>query len=222
MERQIITKRISEITSDLSRLNNALYALDTTDIQRYPDNYEILSTDAALRGEKIACRLRHLLYASTGISKEEYLLSAGVIHGIAIKYENGIMSITLPGLLPKRRKQKSAEFLLDPLHYTLENYANHNPVQKYRHCIVCFSHIYNRELPERRIRDYDNIELKQILDVISAFIMTDDGGLLCDAYNTTELGDTDCTMVSVMDKDRFPDWLAVRQNNMESITDFNE
>ncbi|MFR1190312.1 MAG: DUF6100 family protein, partial [Oscillospiraceae bacterium] len=29
----------------------------------YPDNYEVLSTDAALRAEKIACRLRHLIYS---------------------------------------------------------------------------------------------------------------------------------------------------------------
>ena len=73
-----------------------------------------------------------------------------------------------------------------------------------------------------RIRDYDNLELKQILDVISSFIIVDDGGLLCDAYNTTELGDTDCTRVSIMDKDNFPDWFAARKNSMEAITDFSE
>ena len=91
---------------------------------------------------------------------------------------------------------------------------------KYRHCVVCFSHIYDRNLSSRRIRDYDNLELKQILDVISTFIMIDDGGLLCDAYNTTELGETDCTRVSIMDKDSFPDWLEERKNRLESITDF--
>ena len=51
--------------------------MDTTDIQRYPDNYEVLSTDAALRAEKIACRLRHLIYSSTTIHKGDYLTSAG-------------------------------------------------------------------------------------------------------------------------------------------------
>ena len=72
MERKIISKRIGSILDDLSRLNNALYAMDTTDIQRYPDNYEVLSMDAALRAESVACRLRHLIYASTGIKKAEY------------------------------------------------------------------------------------------------------------------------------------------------------
>jgi hypothetical protein len=82
--------------------------------------------------------------------------------------------------------------------------------------------VYNRELPERRTRDYDNLELKQILDMVSAFVMTDDGGLLCDAYNTTELGTTDCTIISVMDKDSFPGWLAAREKSVKSIMDFIE
>jgi hypothetical protein len=222
MERQIISKRIRDIKNDISRLSNALYAMDTTDIQQYPDNYEILSTDAALRGEKIACQLRHLIYSGTSIPKEKYLNSAGVIHGIKIEHENGIMEITLPCLLPKRKQRQGAEFLLDPLYFTLKSYADKAPPPKFRHCVVCFSHIYNKELPKRRIRDYDNLELKQILDVVSTFIMVDDGGLLCDAYNTTELGNADCTIISVMDKDKFADWLAERQNRVESITDFSE
>lgn len=47
MDRKLISHRIGSILDDISRLSNALYALDTTDIQRYPDNYETLSIDAA-------------------------------------------------------------------------------------------------------------------------------------------------------------------------------
>ena len=220
MERQVITKRIGEIMDDISRLRSALCAMDTTDIQRYPDNYEILSIDAALRAEKIACRLRHLIYSSTDIQKKDYLNSASATHGIQIEQRGGVMEITLPGLLPKRKQRRSTEFLLDPFYYALSQYAETHDIPKYRHCVVCFSHIYGRDLPTRRIRDYDNLELKQILDVIGAFIMVDDTGLLCDAYNTTELGDADCTRVSVMDKNSFSGWLKEREDSMESITDF--
>ena len=38
MDRAILSKRITSILSDISRLNSALYALNTTDIQRYPEN----------------------------------------------------------------------------------------------------------------------------------------------------------------------------------------
>lgn len=72
MDRKLISHRIGSILDDISRLSNALYALDTTDIQRYPDNYETLSIDAALRAERIACRLRHLIYSSTTIRKGDY------------------------------------------------------------------------------------------------------------------------------------------------------
>ena len=126
MDRKLISRRIGSILDDISRLSNALYAMDTTDIQRYPDNYETLSTDAALRAERIACRLRHLIYSSTTIRKGDYLKSASVMHGITITYENEVLAVTLPSLLPKRRQRQSAEFLLDPLYFALEQYAKEN------------------------------------------------------------------------------------------------
>ena len=117
------------------RLSNALYALDTTDIQRYPDNYETLSTDAALRAERIACRLRHLIYSSTTICKGDYLRSAGVMHGITVTCTDGVLEVTLPCLLPKRRQRQSDEFLLDPLYFALEQYAKEHPLPHYRDCV---------------------------------------------------------------------------------------
>ena len=220
MDRKLISRRIGSILDDISRLNNALYAMDTTDIQRYPDNYETLSTDAALRAERIACRLRHLIYSSTTIRKGDYLKSASVMHGITITYENEVLAVTLPSLLPKRRQRQSTEFLLDPFTSALSDYAAHHTMPQFQHCVVCFSHIYAQELPERRIRDYDNLELKQFLDVAASFILTDDNGLLCDAYNTTELGEEDCTRLFLMDSTQFPAWLAERQNGVKSISDF--
>ena len=50
--------------------------------------------------------------------------------------------------------------------------------------------------------------------------MADDTGLLCDAYNTAELGEQDCTMIFVMEKHRFPGWLAEHKSILKSISDF--
>ena len=148
MERAVLSQRIISILSDISRLTNALYALNTTDIQRYPDNYEVLSTDAALRAERIACRLRHLLYATTGVTRDEYLTSAAAVQGIEIRSEDGILEITLPCLHPKRKQRQSTEYLLDPFTAALGQYAKSNPMPRMRHCVVCFSLVYNRDLPE--------------------------------------------------------------------------
>ena len=131
LERKIISHRIGSILDDISRLSNALYAMDTTDIQRYPDNYEVLSTDAALRAEKIACRLRHLIYSSTTIRKGDYLTSAGIVHGIEVVYEDGVLEVTLPGLLPKRKQRQNTEFLLDPFYFSLEQYAKEHPMPRF-------------------------------------------------------------------------------------------
>lgn len=219
MNRAILSQRITSILGDLNRLTNALYAMNTTDIQRYPDNYEVLSTDAALRAENIACRLRHLIYSTTSLPKEEYLISASMTQGVKVQYEDGILEVTLPCLLPKRKQRHSTEFLLDPFTAAMTQYAKEHPMPRLQHCVVCFSHVYCQDLPKRRVRDYDNLELKQFLDVAASFILTDDSGLLCDAYNTTELGESDCTRISIMDSSRFPEWLAERQTALQSITD---
>ena len=99
MDRKMISAQVGEILNSLSRLNNNICAMDTLDIQRYPENYEIISTEAALRAERIACRLRNLLFASSGVPKRDYLIKAGEVHGIEIGYADGILEVTLPRLL---------------------------------------------------------------------------------------------------------------------------
>ena len=136
MNRAILSQRITSILADLNRLTNALYAMNTTDIQRYPDNYEVLSTDAALRAENIACRLRHLIYSTTSIKKEEYLTSAAVMQGIKVDENDGVLEITLPCLLPKRKQRQSTEYLLDPFTAAMSLYSRSRPLPRLQHCVV--------------------------------------------------------------------------------------
>lgn len=220
MDRQTLNKRITEIHCEIEKLARTLRAMESTDLAEYPENYEKLSTDAALLGELITCRLRHLIYGTTTVKKSEYLTSAGVIQGIDIKCEGGILEITLPCLLPKRKQRRSTEFLIDPLYFTLNSYVCNHKVPHFKDCVVCFAHVYDESMPSTRIRDYDNLELKQLLDVVSSFVMLDDSGLLCDAYNTTEWGTTDCTRMTIMPKERFPKWLEERKNVIKNISDF--
>ncbi len=220
MERQFIFRRINNILDDLSRLQSTLYAMNLTDIQRYSENYETLATDAVLRGEQIACRLRHLIYTTTSIKKADYMKSASLVHGTQIEMNDGIMEITFPSLMPKRKQWQSSEFLIDPLYFALNDYCDHRIPEKFKECVVCFVSVYCKDLPNRRIRDYDNVELKQALDVIGTFLLEDDSGRLCDVYNSTELGETDCTRIFIMRKERFPKWLGKRQKQIQTISDF--
>lgn len=220
MNRQIITRRIGDVRSNLHRLSNHLLAMDSLDIQRYPDNYEAMSVESALLAEKITCQLRNLIYSSTSIPKQEYLVRASQMHDIGISYEDGILKLNMPRLLPKKKARHSSVFLVDPLNAALEHYGKEYPLPHFRECVVCISHIFDHELPDWCLLDYDNLQQKQILDAIALHVMADDSGLLCDAFNTTELGEQDGTEISIMEKERFPKWLYDRQERLKSISDF--
>ena len=86
--------------------------------------------------------------------------------------------------------------------------------------MVCISHVYDHELPDWCLLDYDNLQQKKILDAIALYVMADDSGLLCDAYHTTELGAKNSTIVYIMEKSRFSGWLSEREKQLKSISDF--
>ena len=64
--------------------------------------------------------------------------------------------------------------LHEPLNYALQNYLTVHSLPLYRECVVCFSQIYDRNGPFDRVRDYDNLEFKKLLDTIATYIMVDD------------------------------------------------
>lgn len=212
MDRADLSRRISSILSEVTRLTNALCALNITDIKRYPENYEVLSTDAVHRAERITCRLRHLVYLTTKIKKEDYLVTAADIQGIEIEHTDGILNITLPCLFPRQNQRQNLEYLLDPLIAALSRYTKAHPMPRFRKCMICFSVVYSRELPQERILDYDDQELKRLQDVVASFFLTDDSGRLCDDCHITELGEADCTRISIMDTKLFPEWYIAKKS----------
>ena len=211
MDRQERNKYITRTQSEVERLSRELRMLSYTDPALYPESYEKISTDIALLGERITCRLRHLVYDMTDMKKAEYFVAAGEAHGIEINYGDGIFEIVLPRLLPKKRAWSSSEFLIDPLYFTLNNFMNENRIPIFEHCVVCFTHVYDERLHKSRVRDYDNLEVKQVLDAVATFVLTDDTGRLCDMYHTTEFGATSYTRITIMEKQRFPTWLEARK-----------
>ena len=148
-----------------------------------------------------------------GMRKPNYLKEAADMQGMIIREYPDMLEIEVPCLFLKRKQRLSSEYLTDPLYYMLDQYTDTHPIKKYTDCVVCFIHEYDRELPDRRIRDYDNIEQKQILDVIAAFVLKDDSGICCDSYNSTALADEDKTRIFIMPRERFCTWLAEQNAN---------
>ena len=167
MNTKTVFNRLQSIDDEVQKLHNTIFALKTTDIQAYADKYEELSISAALRSERIACQLRNLVYTTTDTRKADYLKQAAAVQGIKIFFSNSVLSITMPGLLPKRKLRTNTAFLHEPLNLALQTYVTEHYIPLYKRCVVCFSQIYDQNLSLQRIRDYDNLEFKQILDTLS-------------------------------------------------------
>lgn len=135
---RIIFQRLQGVESEIEKLRNTLFALKTTDIEKYSANYEALSTDAALRSERITCQLRNLVYINDFSGKNSYLKLAADAQGIVISQEQEILSITLPGLLPKRKVRTNMAFLHEPLNYALQEYVKSHDLALYKDCMLLF------------------------------------------------------------------------------------
>lgn len=193
------------------QVGSKIAALDTLDVKSFPKEYETIITDAALLSERATCQLRRIVYGTTHVKRQDYMALAAVEHNIQIVYQDEVLKIQLPCLLPKRRSKNSSQFLLEPLNTALEQFQNTGQLPKFRDCTVCIVHGFSCEVTENRYFDYDNFLQKQMLDTIASHVLVDDNGMLCDVHNTTETAEDNCTTVYIMPKPRFPQWLAGRE-----------
>ena len=215
MERKEILEKIRRINGDILVLDEILKTMEVVAEEGdYPIMYESLAIEAAMKMEKSACDLRHLIYAAVNITKRELMKKVICVHEIEINYTEGIFSVAFPALLPNKSKMLNSEFICDPLHFALDEYFKTNDMEIFVECVVAFEHIYDEAFPSRRICDYDNLELKSVLDTVSAFVMTDDGGKYCDVFHTTGYAGKDCTKISVMTKNKFKEWVKNRENTV--------
>lgn len=208
---QSVFPSLSKLQKAHRRLGSTLESLADMGLYADSEACEQLATDAALQAESLACNLRDLLFITTSAKPEQYFAQAGGTHGIRIDVADGIFSVRLPRLLPKKHSRNSDPFLLDPLRYALDGYARAHSLPHFRICTVCFEHVYSRLDPHPPIRDYDNLQQKKLLDLVALYTMQDDSGSLCDVYYTTLLEDVPCTRVSVMEPARFSLWLRSRK-----------
>jgi len=89
----------------------------------------------------------------------------------------GWFGLIIPALLPKKYKGTPVIFEY-PLYYAMEEFFRHKlPRKRYKDCVIIFRHIYQRDRPERRYRDHDNIEVKTVIDIVAYYVMYDDGPL---------------------------------------------
>ncbi len=207
MNKEILNKSVTTIVSDLEIIKNGVQGLSLIDNKKYGENYETLSINTALLAEKTTCNIRKLIYTTTNLTPNHYLEKAVNELKIKINYEKNIYEIEVPTLLLKKGKDQSSDFISSPLARCLDKFVEENKLNLGKDLVVCFNQIYDKNSPLRRVRDYDNIDLKRMLDIISIYFLDDDSGYYIDMFNTTSLGEKDLTKISIMDKMNFKNWI---------------
>ncbi len=137
------------------------------------------------------------------------------MQGIEVCYTDGILSVFLPALIP-HRKTTYTDYLYKPLCYALQDWKKTRKTQGeevpfFETGTVCFLHAYDQGRPSSRIRDHDNIEEKQALDLIRDFFLKSDRGDYLDTYHETVLAESDWTKIFLMKKEAFPHWITARR-----------
>lgn len=210
MNTDTLSTRIRLEQRALIDINKKLYKLEH--LLPAPASEQFIETakSAALLSERSTAQLRNFLFTVCGGMPLDYYLQAAEMQGIRVDMTDGILSVRLPALLPKKTRTEGFKFLQPALHAVLKQYAEQQNLPHFHECTVCVEHIYDRCLSVKAVRDYDNLEMKEVLDIIVLYCMADDTGALCDQFQTTRFADSSCTIISVMQKESFSAWLDMK------------
>ena len=127
MNREKLYDRIMLEHRNLIQIHKKLYEAQHLPVGSALDEVADLLTDAALLAEKSTCRLRNLLFDTAPIPRPDYLSRVAAAQGVSVSYQDGILCVRLPRLLPKKRQKSSTAYLLPPLQAALDSFCKAHP-----------------------------------------------------------------------------------------------
>lgn len=199
-------KNIEEMTDELIRQSCELMAtvrkISETDYTTETNNFEYLTDRLEILSEKYTCSVRDFARKTFVANRFEVMDKATEMQGIEIQKDGDTIIIDLPVLLP-RKKGKECKFIGAPLRYKLEEISEKEDLKLRTKAVICIIHTYDNVNKKARCYDYDNLESKKILDIVTAFTLADDAPEFCDVYQTMQLSDCDKTRIMVIPKDDF-------------------
>ena len=151
------------------KLHELEYLLSSSD----PIQFFEAAKNTALLSERSTAQLRNFLFTVCGGMPQDYYLQAAEMQGIRLNVDDDILSVRLPALLLKKTRTEGFKFLQPAIHAALKQYAEQQNLPHFCECTICIEHIYDRCLPIKAVRDYDNLEMKEVLDIIALYCMTD-------------------------------------------------
>ncbi len=161
------------------------------------DEFNKLMDEMVYKSEKMTDTVRKLAADTFVTENDNIMRQAAEIHGITVEKKGEILEVNLPFILPKK-KNKNCKFIANPLYYAINNALHNDDFRIRERAVICFVYIYSGTNLYLMPRDYDNIETKNIMDVIALFTLDDDGAEFCDIFHTMERGEKDKTKILVM------------------------
>jgi len=126
------------------------------------------------------------------------------------------MTVTIPCLLPARGKYSGY------IRSTIADLFRDRPRTFLRDVVVAVEQHYSEDLPPRRWRDHDNVELTSLLNELSLWVLGGDDPQTMDLFQFATEAEQNCTVIHIIYRSNFPDWVVNiwGKNRKIQITDF--
>ena len=185
----VLKIRILKLSGDIS---------DATDYYgNIPDAYNRKMILSVVDSERVCLKLRELMLSTSVTDKSTLFHAISTQHNIYITDNNGCIEIHMPSLPLKEKSRYDCSFITEPLWSACSEYVREHTTERFTHCRVTVKHLYKMDSAHRYLRDYDNIEVKKVLDIIAAFFMVDDNARLCSLYYTSEESSDFGTVITI-------------------------
>ena len=161
--------------------------------------------------ECFICRLRDILANEKQESRKEALVKCADSMGITVQKTNGVLEVTLPMIIPTKKKAK-AEFLFEPLFVAMEKASSNESFFINEKAMMCIEFIYDKNNKNIPRGDHDNKEVKQVIDAISAFVVPDDSDNYLSLCMVSSEGEYNHTKVYVMPEKDFGEFFLSYKN----------
>lgn len=169
---------------------------------------------AVFYGKESLKKTNHHAYALRKLLSElgyEEDLSSAVHSDIHLEggIEEDILHIILPDLLPDKVKQGESRRYAEITHMYMVAFKEffdkgRFPIYEQK-AVLVFLNYYESE---QSLKDHDNFETKQIIDILSAFLLPDDNPKWCANYMDYKMGEHNHTEIYVVPYSKFMDFFS--------------
>ena len=163
---------------------------------------ELLATTMNL---ELLCRnARRLLLQTSIVDKEAMIAQSCNILDIYVEERDGVVRITLPTLPLKKPDNANCAFITDPLMWCLQKYHEEHPPHKFDSARISIYHCYPQDTPVRMVRDYDNVEVKKIIDILALYYLHDDNMGCCEVLHSSRFSENCRTEITISSRSKNP------------------